>query len=65
MEVQIVEGEKRAVSAIAFVVPVHCHEKQGRTRREIRKMIVGQLKSIRDNHDHPDSFHYQQMHDQW
>ena len=44
MDVQVDDGMKVAVSCKREVVPVHCHDCPGKTKRELKNEIQGQLK---------------------
>ena len=65
LAVSIVSGASVASSTQKVVVPVHYHEKTERSKGEIKKEIMNQLKFICQHPDDPQAIIFQQQRDFW
>ena len=65
MNVEIVSGQRVAVSLRSIVVPVHFHEQTSFSKIDLKKMIVKQLRFIQQRPMDPQSISLQQTHAFW
>ena len=65
MEVKVVDSQRVAVSCLAEVVPVHCHDCPSRPKRETKREILRLLKFIKQHPADRVSEQFKEQHSFW